>query len=236
MRAAQQLGGTLIQRVQVISPAPPALNTAAAANRSGAGRILTLACARLRLGGLLHTWDQAGGEVDGLLLRAADDDDLGGPEGVLAAFSDAGLSAGGTLPALQLRLHADDGSTVQVDWRPDLDDAALLRAALLFAETPALTLTTHAEPTLHAFCGGDPAEPLPVPEPAARLARALNATARAVLDRGLTPPLLAGWADAWTKAVGEREAAGDTATAEALALAGAVRSGRSSGAHRQSRR
>ena len=79
--------------------------------------------------GLMHAWDQAGGDVDGLLLRAADDEDLGD---VLAAFVDAGLAAGAPLPLLQLRLHADDGSTVQVDWRPDLDDAALLRSALLF--------------------------------------------------------------------------------------------------------
>lgn len=72
VRAAQQLGG-LIQRVQVLSPNPPAANSAAAINRSGAGRILTLACARLRLGGLFHEWDWGGGEVDGLMLRAAEE-------------------------------------------------------------------------------------------------------------------------------------------------------------------
>lgn len=223
VRAAQQLGG-LVQRVQVLSPNPPAANSAAATNRSGAGRILTLACARLRLGGLFHVWDRGGGEVDGLMLRAADDEDLGD---VLAAFGDAGLDSGAPLPLLQLRLHADDGSTVQVDWRPDLDDAALLRAALLFAQAPALTLTMAGEPTLHAFCGPDgPNASQPVPAPLTRLARALQATARDALDRGLTPALLAGWTDAWTRAVADREAAADAENAEALALVGAVRTDR----------
>lgn len=218
VRAAQQLGG-MIQRVQVLEPKPPAVGTPAATNRSGAGRILTLACARLRLGGLLHSWDEAGGEVDGLLLRAADDEDLGE---VLAAFGDAGLSTGATLPLLQLRLHADDGSTVQVDWRPDLDDAALLRAVLLFAEAPALTFYAPGEPTLHAFCSDAAASAAPVPRALAPLARALQKTASEALERGLTPTLLARWAEAWTRVVSEREAGADTDTAEALALAGAV--------------
>lgn len=222
VRAAQQLGG-LIERVQVLSPKPPTPNTPAATNRSGAGRILTLACARLRLGGLLHGWDGAGGDVDGLLLHAADDEDLGD---VLAAFGDAGLGSGATLPPLQLRLHADDGSTVQVDWRPDPDDAALLRAALMFADSPSLTLSTPGELTLRAFCGDIPTGADPVPASLGRLARALQATAREALDRGLTPTLLSKWTDTWTRAVDDREAAGDTDVAEALALAGAVRGDR----------
>ena len=47
----------------------------------------------------------------------------------------------------------------RVDWRPDLDDAAMLRATMLFAAEPALTLRLAAEPTLHAFCGPDSAVP-----------------------------------------------------------------------------
>ena len=220
VRAAQQLGG-FIQRVQVLGPLPP--NVGSEANRTGAGRILTLACARLRLGGLMHLWASSGGEVDGLLLRAADDEDL---LDVLSSFGDAGLSAGSQLPLLQLRLHGDDGSTVQVDWRPDLDDGALLRAALLFAEQPALSLALDREPTLHEFCGVANAVPvLPVPDALVPLARTLQATARAVLDRGITPPLLARWTDAWTQACADREAARDTESAEALALAGGVRGG-----------
>jgi hypothetical protein len=219
VRAAQQLGG-LIERVQVLEPKPPNPNTPAATNRTGAGRILTLACARLRLSGLMETWDQAGGDVDGLLLRAADDEDLGD---VLAAFGDAGLSAGAQLPILRLRLYADDGSTVQVDWRPDLDDVALLRSALLFAEFPTLTLAMPEEPTLRAFCGAiDAPIPRPVPVSLDSLAARLSATARQALDRGLTPGLLQNWADAWTETVAEREAAEDTDSAEALALAGAI--------------
>ncbi len=219
VRAAQQLGG-LIERVQVLEPKPPIPNSRTATNRTGAGRILTLACARLRLGGLMNKWDQTGGNVDGLLLRAADDDDLGD---VLAAFVDAGLAVGAPLPLLQLRLHADDGSTVQVDWRPDLDDAALLRSVLVLSEAPALTIAMKGEPTLRAFCSSpETGTVLRVPEPLVSLARSLQATARNVLDRGLTPTALQRWTDAWTNSVKEREALGDAESAEALALAGAV--------------
>jgi hypothetical protein len=219
VRAAQQLGG-LIERVRVLEPKPPTPNSRAATNRTGAGRILTLACARLRLGGLMNLWDQAGGDVDGLLLRSADDEDLGD---VLAAFVDAGLGAGVPLPLLQLRLHADDGSTVQVDWRPDLDDAALLRVALVVSEAPVLTITMQGEPTLRSFCSSpETGVALPVPEPLIDLARALQATAREVLDRGLTPNVLQRWTDIWTNLIKEREALGDAENAEALALAGAV--------------
>jgi len=222
VRAAQQLGG-LIQRVQVLAPLPPTPNSASSTNRTGAGRILTLACARLRLGSLMHLWELGGGEVDGLLLRAADDEDLGD---VLSSFGDAGLASGSQLPPLQLRLHGDDGSTVQVDWRPDLDDAATLRAALLFAETPVLTLALDCEPTLHAFCGEDDAAPVPlVPDALVPLARQLQTTARAVLDRGLDPKPLTSWTAAWTQACTERQSAGDAGVAEALALAGGVRGG-----------
>lgn len=217
VRAAQQLGGP-IQRVQVLAPQLP--GSSGATNRTGAGRILTLACTRLRLGALMHKWELAGGEVDGLLLRAADDEDLAD---ILSSFGDAGLAAGAQLPALQLRLHGDDGSTVQVNWKPDLDDVATLRAALLFAESPVLTLALGSEPTLHAFCGLDSATQVQqVPDVLVKLARKLQSTARSALDRGLDPSALENWAADWADACAEREAAGDAEAAEALTLAGAV--------------
>lgn len=219
VRAAQQLGG-LIERVQVLSPPLPTASSAT--NRTGAGRIITLACARLRLGALMHAWSSTGGEVDGLLLRSADDDDL---LDVLAAFGDAGLSSGAQLPLLQLRLHGEDGSTVQVDWRPDLDDAATLRAAILFSEAPALTLGLHIEPSLHGFCGTENAMAQPVPEGLVPLARQLQTLARRSLDSGLDPKALKSWAAQWIKASAARESADDAGEAESLALAGAVRGG-----------
>lgn len=222
VRATQQLGGS-IGRVQLLSPSAPALNTAAATNRSGAGRILTLACARLRLGGLMRRWDIAGVEVDGLLLRPADDeDDLGD---VLAAFGDAGLSEGASLPLLQLRIHDTEGSTVQVDWRPDLDDVGLLRAALLFAsDAPALTLSMPNQPTLTDFCGPDQPELMqPVPPALMSLAHALHTTSRTALERGLSPDLLRSWADAWTAEVNQQhDNEADSSVAQALTLAGGV--------------
>jgi hypothetical protein len=221
VRAAEHLGG-MIQRVQVINPPKP--NDSNANTPTGAGRALTLACARLRLGALLRVWDATGGEVDGLLLRSArgdDPDDLGD---VLAAFGDAGLEQGAQLPTLQLRLYDEDHNTVQVDWRPDLDDAAALRAALLFAEQPALALSAVGEPTLHAFCGSDdPTPDAAVPPSLARLARTLQDTAEASIERGLDPKVLTAWTTAWTQACQQFEQAGDATVAESLALAGAVR-------------
>lgn len=213
-KAAQQLGG-LIQRVQVLAPLPPTGNVRN--NRTGAGNLLTLACARLRLGSLMRRWDAAEGEIDGLLLKPADDGDI------LSSFGDAGLSRAGDLPTLQLRLHGDDGSTVQVDWRPDLDDAALLRAAVLFAEHPALTLTMRGDPTLHAFCAADnPAPVLAVPSTLLPLAQQLRRLARTLLDGGLDPAPLNAWTQAWTRACADQEALGNSDVAEALALAGGV--------------
>jgi len=222
IRAAQQLGG-LIDRVRVLSPLPP--SGASAANRTGAGKRLTLACARLRLGALMRQWSHGGGEVDGLLLKAADDDDL--PD-LLSSFGDAGLESGAALPPLQLRLGDVQGNTVQVDWRPDLDDAAMLRAVLLFAgEEPALTLQLDREPTLHAFCGplDAAATSSAVPDALMATARKLQSTAISLRDSGIEPRVLSSWVDAWTAACANAEAAGDTANAEALALAGAVRGG-----------
>ena len=55
IRAAQQLGG-LIDRIEVLAPTPP--TGTASTNRTGAGKMLTLACARLRLGWLMREWDR----------------------------------------------------------------------------------------------------------------------------------------------------------------------------------
>lgn len=218
IRAAQQLGG-LIDRVQVLAPLPPV--GISSANRTGAGKVLTLACARLRLGSLMTQWSLAGGEVDGLLLKAVNDEDL--PD-LLSSFGDSGLASGALLPPLQLRLGDIQGNTVQVDWRPDLDDAAMVRAALLFADEPALTLQQDAEPTLHAFCGPLNAQSIrTVPNVLMPLARKLQSTAMSLLDRGIEPGVLSSWTDAWTQACADRQAAADATSAEALALAGAVR-------------
>ena len=218
-KAAQQLGG-LIQRVEVLAPRP---RSGRGRNSSGAARALTLACARLRLGALMRSWDIADAEIDGLLLQPADEGDVPG------AFADAALTGPGDLPPLQLRLYADDGSTVQVDWKPDLDDAALLRATLLFAEQEeCLTLNMEEEPTLRAFCAADTPAPAPVPAALRGIARQLPDLARKLLSHGMDPALFAGWAAAWTEACREQEAGGGAesqATAQALALAGAVTGG-----------
>lgn len=220
VRAAQQLGGP-IKRVQVLGPALPAAG--ASSNRSSAGRILTHANARLRLGALLHRWENDGVEVDGLLLRAADDGDLGN---LHEAFADAALADGSSLPALQLRLHAADSTTVQVDWQPDLDDAATLRAALLLAEAPALTLSHAEEPTLHSFCGArSPVASSAIPPKLVPVAKGLQELARTSLDRGLDPSALRAWVAVWAAACEQLHAEDNLDDAEALNLAGGVRGG-----------
>lgn len=223
-RAAEQLN-SLIHRVEVLEPKDPGSTS----SRSAAGRIVTLACARLRLGGLMQNWAAEDEDIDGRLLRAANGDDLGGPEGVLQALDDLDLGGGGTLPQLKLRLHADprDSSPVQVTWRPDLDDVGLLRAALLFAEQPCLTLVARTQPTLHACCSGLPLEALPIFPALRELAIKLRSTAREALQSGLTPHLLSEWVAAWTSAVDGLRSHGDAAAAEAAALAGAIRAGQS---------
>lgn len=216
-RAAQQLGGTFIQKVQVLSPV---LSTSPSRpTRSSAGQQITLACARLRLGALLRRWSQSGGEVDGLLLQPADtsiDQD---------AFVNADIGRS-DLPPLQLRVHGDgEGNTVQVDWRPDLDDVAVLRASMLFAEAPVLTLSMRAEPGLISFCTGSDADaPVGViPSPTLLpLAQQLNHLARNLLDHGLDSTRLQSWAEAWEQACSEREQARDDSDSEELGLAGAV--------------
>ncbi|MEV0359026.1 type IV secretion system protein VirB4 [Nocardia sp. NPDC050697] len=219
LRATLQLGGA-VKRVHVLFPSPPQSGSAAS-NRTSAGKILTLACARLRLGGLMRAWNSARVEIDGLLLRAADDGDLGD---ILGAFGDAALAAGAPLPALQLRLYGADGGTVQVDWKPDLDDAATLRAAVLFAEAPGLGLSLRGEPTLNQFCGPSDASPAqPVPPSLLSTAQALQNVARSSLDDGLQPSALLSWVSHWTAVCQDCEASGDTASAEHLALAGAIR-------------
>ena len=96
---------------------------------------------------------------------------------------------------------------------------------MLFAEQPALTLSAIGEPTLHAFCGSDnPVPDAAVPPSLARLARTLQHTAETSLDRGLDPKVLTAWTAASTQACLQFEQAGDATVAEALALAGAVRS------------
>lgn len=218
--AAQQIGG-VIQGVRVTAPRLPPPNNRV--SRSGARAMLTIACARLRLGALMQKWASEEGGVDALLLGGVRGGDL---PLLLDCFADADLSATDRLPALQLRLYEQPGfagQTVLVDWAPDLDDLALLRAALLFAEQPSLTLTMVGPPTLAAFCQVDtPAAVLPVPHTLAPLARSLQKLAGTLLDHGMSPPPMQAWVDRWTEQCRSLQERGDAAAIDELALAGAV--------------
>ena len=212
LRCAIALGG--LGAVELAAPVRGA--RAQQQNRTAAVQELALACARLRLGSLLRDLQQDGVEVDGALLLPAE---AAWPE----IFQDAQLDAGPGLTTVQLRIRARDGAdTRMISWRPDLDDVAALRAALAFAEQPALTLRVDRVPTLEAFCAGPAPEPEQVPAELAGLAQALQRAAADALEHGLNPDPLDAWAGYWEDAARSEEAAGRSTTAEHLALTGAV--------------
>lgn len=213
VRCAVALGGIgAIDLLQPIGSARPQQNRTSAAQR------LAVACARLRLGRLLRDLQENGVQIDGALLLHADEDLW--PE----IFQDAQLDAGPGLPTVLLRVRSphEDPVTRQISWRPDLDDVAALRAALAFAEQPALTLQAGTEPGLKAFCAGPAPEPAPLPRKLVGLATLLQRTAAGALEHGFAPEPLDAWAAEWSRFVETAHAAGDTSTAEELALAGAL--------------
>jgi len=217
LRAALVLDGGLA-RVQLVRPEPPA--EGASPSRASAARALSIACARLRLSAMMRILEESFAvEVDGLLLEPAS---LQWPE----AFEDAELDRGRNLETVVLRLHGGERDSILLEWRPDLDDLAMLRAALLFAEEPALTAEA-ATPSLAAFCSGAPPAMRAVPPDLLDLARALQTTAAAVLEFGLDPERLGAWPARWKEAVDAEQAAGRSRYLGELALAGAVQAGAS---------
>lgn len=218
IRAIQVLSDGL-SAIHVIAPLPPSGQQTT--TRTGAGKAITIAAARVRLGGLCAKLKASGVDVDGLLLKASNDDDL--PD-LSSAFLDSAVGIGAALPAMQLRLVDKKGQAVQLDWRPDIDDVAVLRAALCFAEQDCIALTMQCEPTLQAFAGGNAVAPVVVDgDELLSLSKHLRSTAKAVLDSGLTPGLLSLWTDRWSQAVEEAELSNREDSLEALTLAGAVR-------------
>jgi hypothetical protein len=214
IRAVLALPSRLTEIV-VLSPQPP---SPSAVSRTAALQKLLFAAARLRLGALLQRLqDEHNVQVDGLLLRPAD-------EGFAEeAFQDAELLRSSTLPTLQLRLIGDRRSdSMQVDWSPDLDDIAALRLALAFAAQPALTLSAAGSARLAAFCSGPAPAVRAAPAPLDALARRLLEMASGALAGGLSPALLGGWVPAWREMVERQREAGDESLLEDLALAGAV--------------
>ena len=212
LQAAKALDGGL-QRIQLISPRPLAAN--AKPSRSNAGRALTLACARLRLGGLLtQLQDGFGVEVDAALRGHAEPP---WPE----SFQDAELNGAGKLATLQLRLHGNRDVLV-LEWRPDLDDLAALRGAVAFAEERSLTLFTPDAPSLNNFCAGAELIREVANPDLVGVADELRRCAQLSLADGFDPDVLDGWARAWRGAIEVEQGRKRTALAESLSLAGAV--------------
>jgi hypothetical protein len=213
LRAATALAG--IGAIELIAPIRTARQQH---NRTSAGQEIVLACARLRIGQTFRILEEEYGvEIDGALLRRADD--ALWPE----IFEDAQIGTGPPLTTLQLRIRSrDDSDSRLISWRPDLDDIAALRAAIAFSEQPALSVRFHQTPTLESFCSGPPPEPEAVPAALAHLAANLQHLAADTLEHGLNPEPLGAWALRWEQAVRAEQAGGRAQHAEALALAGAA--------------
>jgi Bacterial protein of unknown function (DUF853) len=215
LRAAQALDGGL-RRIQLMSPDVVAEDVKP--SRRNAARALSLACAQLRLGRLLADLQESFGIiVDGALrLRAMPP----WPE----VFEDAELGRGNSLETVRMRLHGESDVLV-LEWRPDLDDLAALRATLLFSKRTCLSAKSPEPPALDTFCAGPAVEPLPYPQELHDLATSLHGAAGRAIEEGLSPDLLSGWADRWKDAVEEQRKTGSDEAVEALSLAGAVTGG-----------
>ena len=201
--------------IRLASPEP--IDGSVTPSRRNAGRGLALSCARLRLKKLLHDLrDSFGIEVDPALLLPAD---APWPE----AFEDAELDAGNRLETIRLRLHARGSKDVLVmEWRPDLDDLATLRAVSLFAEQESLAIEQDGSPTLAAFCSRQPGALKAVPDALRPLAASLRRTCRTMLEDGLSNEALDDWTHAWRSSLALERSAGRLEHAETLALAGTV--------------
>ncbi|HEY5344278.1 MAG TPA: hypothetical protein VIJ66_11560 [Solirubrobacteraceae bacterium] len=219
LQAALALEGGL-RRIQLVSPLP--LAEGSKPSRRNAARALALACAQHRLGALAIALQETFGiEVDPALRLAArppwDE-----------AFEDAELNRGHRLEPVSLRLYGEApasgrADSVVLEWRPDLDDLATLRSALLFSEQDALTLATSGAPTLDRFCAGPDAVP-ETPAPALRaLAGQLRRATGHSIERGLDPEELARWSKSWDEAVESLGPTGSDDLLEALSLVGAAR-------------
>jgi hypothetical protein len=217
LRAALVLEGGL-RRIQLVRPEPPSED--ANPSRASAARALSVACARLRLSGLMRILEEAFDiEVDGLLLEPAS---LPWPE----AFEDAELDRGRNLETVVLRLYGGERDSILIEWRPDLDDLAILRVALMFAEEPALTADA-STPSLAGFCSGAAPSMRGAPPELLDVARVLQRTAASVLEHGMDPERLAAWPERWKEAVDDEQMAGRERFLGDLALAGTLQSGAS---------
>lgn len=212
LRAALALEGGL-RRVQLVRPDPPAPD--ASPSRASAARALSIACARVRLSSVMRILEESFSvEVDGLLLEPAS-------LPWLEVFNDAELDRGRNLETIVLRVYGAERDSILIEWRPDLDDLAILRAAHLFSEEPALVADSPT-PSLADFCSGAAPTLRTVPADLLELAQALKATATAVLEFGLDPDRLANWPERWRRAVDGEQAAGRSNHLGDLALSGAI--------------
>lgn len=214
VRAVLAVGG--LSRIELLSPDTPREEPQ---TPRAAARAIAVGCARLRLGALLRSLQESGCHVDAALLHAADDNlsDSVFPEA--AARTESGLEG------LQFRVVGPEGESVQLDWRPDLDDVATLRATLLFAQQPSLTLGLAPEPALSAFCTEDVPSHREVAPDLFPLARRLQSTALRLLASGMHPATLREWCVAWQESVDIERRNGRSHNAESLMLSGAVTGG-----------
>ena len=181
-----------------------------------------LALARLRLGCVLSDLQQQGCHIDADLTGEV----LGGLDLQQARL--ALLEARpehSSLPALKLRLRNGRGS-VEVSWGPDIDDVALLRTIIEYADNATLTLRMIGAPEPFYFSTYPEFATEPLQGEATHLAQRLSLLAADALRDGLVPRRLQDWAAGWAEMAESTEALGGGETAEILMLAGCVEGAR----------
>jgi hypothetical protein len=194
-------------------------------SRTSALRILVAASATLRLRDFLAGLAAAHSiEIDGGLLKSPREI-LGGHEEDTFAetFSRADVSEDSGLPTLSIRLSGEQsGDTVELRWRPSVDDVATLRAAWFFATQAATSLELEAFPSAAAFCANSDVRVRIGSATLKKVRTALSHCAADALDHGLSAIRLTRWVHKWREAVEELGPNAAPEELEYLALTGAV--------------
>jgi hypothetical protein len=199
-------------------------------SRSSAQRMLVLAVASMRLRVLLAGLGQSHKiEIDGALLKTPREIFAGSEADVFAeTFRRADISEETGLPPLSIRVASNQpGDSIELRWRPTVDDIAMLKAAWLFDSEPALSLKIRAFPSAAGFCSCSDVVTHGGPSKLKKVRTALSQTAKDALDHGLSVSRLRRWAERWRESVAEFGPTGDLSELEDLALVGAVRGARS---------
>lgn len=192
-------------------------------SQGAARQALSLAIARLRLAEVLQHLETSGCLVDDDLVVSTIDTFGGGdPETV---FAEAALDSAAKLPPVQLRLGSAT-EHVTLDWQPDFDDVAFLRALVAFSGEEACILTTATLLPLDVaqIAASSALIPRAVDPSTEPIAQSLHRLATDTLRDGLRASRLRQWVADWTLAVTEARGFSSPRAAQSALLAGCITS------------